>query len=473
MDRFKKIIIKISKYVIGIVIVLLIGVVSLFGSSISVYASENDVISDLMIDRTFDINSYPSINNDYSLQVIQIAETINNTLVVYVYQPSHYSKDLIASHIDISYGFSQNGADLNPNIFELEMLSTNGVFDKYIVKDFKVNTSDIDRYYNIVSIYRKFDIDIDDLNDGLVDKKKAYGVGQQWYCTTINDVVHYEMNTFSYLDVESVYTGYQYMKEGYKWKNLISKKNACYAWFYIFNPKNIIVNGEEKSVDVKHIYDAELSYDIRTVRELRANGGRRYSYGDWTTQKVTLTDNDKMSYNGGGIFAKTFEWNRLMTASDFKQVIIDNNGTINDNLLDYLVDGNYVFSFLETDYAEDYNASAVSCYDYSEIQNTTLLRLHFLDNTGKQYDLGVVSDMLSSNNNPSVSYGTKLDDMLSSIGDWFKQLFSILGIIILVVILLFVSSLLTPVGKILGLIIKGILYVLSLPFRLIKWVFKH
>ena len=469
MDRLKKIVIKISKYVIGISLFLVVGVVCLV-ASIQVHASESDVISDLMTDKSFDINDYPSINNDFSLQLIQLAETSNNTLVVYVYQPSHYTKDLTASHIDISYGFSQNGENLNPTIYELEMLSTDGVFDKYLVKGFKVNT-DIDRYYNIVSIYRKFDIDIDDLNDGLVDKKKAYGVGQQWYCTTINDVVHYEMNTFTYLDVESVYTGFQSLSEGYKLKNLINRSNACYSWYYIFNPKNLIVNGEKKSVNVKHIYDAELSFDIRTVRELRANGGRRYTYGDWSTQKVELSDADKMTYNGGGLSAKNFEWNRIMTATDFKKVIKDNKGTINDDLNSYLVDGNYVFSFYETDYSEDWGN--VICLDYSEVQNTTLLRLHFLDTSGKVYDVGVVSDMLSANNKPSVSYGTKLDDLLASIGDWFKQLFEILGIIILVIVILCIASFITPVWNILCLILKGIFYALSLPFKLIKWVFKH
>lgn len=472
MDRLKKILRKISKYVLGISLFLVVGVIC-FVASIQVHASESDVISDLMTDKSFNINDYPSIENDYSLQLIQLAETTNNTLVVYVYQPSHYSKDLTASHIDISYGFSQNGENLNPTIYELEMLSTDGVFDKYLVKGFKVNTSDIDRYYNIVSIYRKFDIDIDDLNDGLVDKKKAYGVGQQWYCTTINDVVHYEMNTFTYLDVESVYTSHAFLEEGYKWKNLISKSNACYAWYYIFNPKNIVVNGEKKSVNVKHIYDAELSFDIRTVRELRANGGRRYTYGDWSTQKVELSDVDKMTYNGGGIFSKNYEWNRILNGHDFLNVMNSNKCDVDDFILPYLTKEYYVFSFLETDYAEDYNASAVSCYDYSQIQNTSLLRLHFLDTSGKVYDVGVVSDMLSPNNNSSINGGTKLDDLLDSIGDWFKQLFEILGIIILVIVILCVASFITPVWNILCLIFKGIFYVLSLPFKLIKWVFKH
>lgn len=466
MDRL----IKISKYIIESVLLLIIGYISLF-TPITVYASQSDVISDLMVDKTFDINNYPRVDNDYSLQVIQLAETNNNTLVVYVYQPSHYKKDLVASHIDISYGFSQNGENLNPTIYELEMLSTDGVFDKYLVKDFKVNISDIDRYYNIVSIYRKFDSNIDKLDDGLVDKKTAYGVGQQWYCTTINDVVHYEMNTFTYLDVESVYTGFQYMKEGYKWKNILYKTDACYSWYYIFNPKNIVVNGEKKSVDVKHIYDAELSFDIRKVRELRANGGKNFTYGAWSTQKVELTDADKMTYNGGGLASKTYEWNRIMTAKEYKKAMNDNKVKIADNLNSYLVDGNYVFSFLETDYSEDYNASTVSRYDYSEINNTTLLRLHFLDTSGKVYDVGVVSDMLSHDNKPSGIGGTKLDDLLPD--DWFNILFIILGVAILGVALVNVSGLIPSLFNICGAIFKGIIYILSLPFKLVKWLFKN
>ena len=60
------------------------------------------VLEDLQKDATFDINDYPYAAGDYSLQVIQIAESVNDKLFVYVYQPSAPSRLLEATTIRIS-----------------------------------------------------------------------------------------------------------------------------------------------------------------------------------------------------------------------------------------------------------------------------------------------------------------------------------------------------------------------------------
>lgn len=463
----------IIKYIVSSVLLLLVSFIMLFGSGFSAYAAEEfkTVLEELKSDPNFNESDYPGISNDYSLRVIQLVESNNNTLIVYVYQPSHYTKDLIASHIDISYGFSQNGADLDPKIYELKLLDTEGVFDKYLVSGYEV-PKDNYRYYNLISIYRKFDIDVDNLEDGLIDRKKAYGVGQQWCCYTVNDIVHYEMGTFTYLDVESVFTGYVHLHDGFTVNDIWLKNNDCYAWFYIFNPKNIICSdGSSKNVNIKHIYNGKLSYDIRKVRELRANGGKNLTYGDWVPKENILTDNDIMSFKGEGLWGKEVEWNRIMTCKDFKTIIDKNNGSYDDNFSSYLKEDYYVFSFLETDYMEDWGN--VICLDYYEVVNTSLLRLNFLDTSNKVYDLGVVSDMISADNKADANIGNKLDDLLFSVGNWFEKLFAILGVVVLALIFMFFSNLLTPFITILKEIFKAIKYVLSLPFKIIKWIFKR
>lgn len=478
MGIIKKIIemiVKLIKFTIGTLFIIVFAFLWLF-SPLSVNASENDnnmVIQDLTSDPNFNINDYSTIANDYSLYVIQLAESKNNTLVVYVYQPSHYSKDLIASHIDISYGFSQNGADLDPHIYELELLSTEGVFDKYLVKGFDVNVDDLYRYYNIVSIYRKFDIDIDNLDDGLIDRKKVYGVGQQWCCYTVNEITHYEMGKFTYLDVESVFCDFIHLRDGFTINDIWLKNNDCYAWLYIFNPKNIICNdGTFKDVNIKHIYNGKLSYDIRKVRELRANGGKNLTYGDWTTEESILTDTDVMTFKGNGLGSKEYSWNRIMSCADYKKALENNKVDISDELNSYLSNNDYyVFSFLETDYMND--GGNVICLDYYEVANTSLLRLNFLDTSNKIYDLGVVSDMISADNKPGGYGGNVFDDFLFSVGNWFEKLFAILGLIVLVIVLMFLSNLLTPFMTILKEIWKAIKYVLSIPFKIVKWVFKR
>ena len=62
-----------------------------------VYANEQipytNVMEDLEKDNSFKLEDYPAVEDDYSLQVIQIAESVNGELFVYVYQPSDEVKD--------------------------------------------------------------------------------------------------------------------------------------------------------------------------------------------------------------------------------------------------------------------------------------------------------------------------------------------------------------------------------------------
>ena len=69
------------------------------------YAEESDysgVLDDLQKDDSFDESHYPAVADDYSLKIIQIAESVDGELFLYVYQPSGQAKNLIASSINIS-----------------------------------------------------------------------------------------------------------------------------------------------------------------------------------------------------------------------------------------------------------------------------------------------------------------------------------------------------------------------------------
>ena len=56
----------------------------------------SDVLTDLRKDSSFQTSNYPQKATDYSLQIIQLAESVNRELFVYVYQPSGKQKDLKA-----------------------------------------------------------------------------------------------------------------------------------------------------------------------------------------------------------------------------------------------------------------------------------------------------------------------------------------------------------------------------------------
>ena len=127
---------KIISFLLVLLVVLAIGgelLLSLF--AVRAEAAEgtsttySNVLDDLKKDSRFNPADYPDKPDDYSLSVIQVAEGENGELFVYVYQPSHPKKDLVATTIRLST--SSPYEELTYADYILILLDTDGVFDKY------------------------------------------------------------------------------------------------------------------------------------------------------------------------------------------------------------------------------------------------------------------------------------------------------------------------------------------------------
>ena len=215
--------------------------VDIYGVKVASAETSAEVLQDLRKDKNFNENDYPYVSDDYSLQVIQIAESSNKELFVYAYQPRNDAYDLVGTKISISYGYSEDGSGLTPELYNLKLMSTSGTLDKYHVDGFIV-PNDGDRYYNIVEIFRIYNSDIDGVQDETFPKTGiAYPVGQQWYVCDFNDGKHYEMNTFKTLPVETVFNGSVNFPDGIQLKNLVGLSSSCDCWFYCFNQEDYVI----------------------------------------------------------------------------------------------------------------------------------------------------------------------------------------------------------------------------------------
>ena len=79
------------------------------------------VLDDLKKDTSFDPGNYPSKADDYSLQIIQLAKSVNKELFVYVYQPSGKAKNFKASSINISTTINDS---ISYHNYKLELLNS-------------------------------------------------------------------------------------------------------------------------------------------------------------------------------------------------------------------------------------------------------------------------------------------------------------------------------------------------------------
>ena len=91
----------------------------------NVYGNTN-VIKDLQRDATFNAEDYPDKADDYSIKVLQVAESDKNELYLYTYQPCQKTTYLIATDVNMSLSATADGTKL----YELIIVKTNGVFAK-------------------------------------------------------------------------------------------------------------------------------------------------------------------------------------------------------------------------------------------------------------------------------------------------------------------------------------------------------
>lgn len=464
--RFKQLIKMFGKYLIVAPVVALFIFFCLFFNGNVYAASETaSVLTDLQKDPNFNISDYPSDYTDYSIKVIQIAETTAKELVVYIYQPSHYKVDLTATKISISYGYSKDGTGLEPKIYPLKLLSTEGVFDKYLVENYII-TSDTSRYYNIVSIFRNYNSTVDKAqSEGFDFTDIACSVGQQWCAYYLNDSIVYEMNTFNTMQIDTIFEGNVDFQNSITWDNFIGKYDKGQVWFKCFNAPDYVI---------KHIFDVDLtwkkqymkytSYNLKTDTD-EAIGDVEY------IDNITIDDNDVIEYTNSGLIKRTYSWNRILSSEDFIKALNKNKCDISDDALEKVKSSEWVITYDITPCNIEFvGGTYVSSYKYHyKVFDSGILRISFQDVLGKFYDLGVVNSLTSPD---SISDGSSLAPLLSTLGDFFTKLFQILGILALILVLVFVSNLILPVFKVLEVIWNGIIFVISLPFKLINWIFK-
>ena len=434
------------------IVLLLIDVILLFCiSPTSVYAeisgtSYSNVIDDLKSDADFDISLYPANKNDYSLQVIQVAESEDKELFVYTYQPC----------CDINYkATSMNmSTAINDSLYyknyNLRPLSSNGVFFKYIVEDFEVRNEAL-RYYDISSIYRLYDESVDDKlpehNENNVDEV-AFEVAKLYTATTINDIVSYSCLDTETIEIEKKYLGYLRYSNGFK-----LYQDKCDSWYVAFST----------DMPIDRLMEADVDYKIQDYTWFTDpnQGYQKFeSYGDLVKESVTLNYTDVAGNTADGWFAHKYTWNRIESVKDF----VSKEDLTSEAKKD-LNEMDWVLRFVETDFT--YRSDSHGEYStMSNISEVSILRLKF-ETDGKVYNLGVVDNKQSPGEGQQPDNENTNEWELPSFGDYDWE--KILGIILFVIGLILIVVLL---GPILPYIIRLVIWIILLPFKFIAVVIK-
>ena len=401
------------------------------------------VMEDLKKDTSFKPENYPSKADDYSLQIIQLAESVNKELFVYVYQPSGKTKDFKASSINISTTVNDSISYLN---YKLELLNSSGVFYKYKVSGLTVKDESV-RYYAISSIYRPFDENIDkQASGGNTITEVNYAVNKQYCFGEINGKPYVNCVDIETIVVTDKFVGFVRYPDGFK-----LYVGACDSHFVAFNTN--------KPMD--KLLEADVYY---TTQEYSSSWaafvGENETFGDKADKYAYLKYTDKVEHTGGGWFAGTYKWDRIQTVDDFiknedrEQIfsgaVIDLkiSSKLTDAALNELKGKKWVLRFTETDYTLWSGQGTYGTFS-TIVGDVTILRLKF-ETDGITYNLGVIDNKQSGSKDPSNE--TDIDISLNKRG---KMILYLLMLILLIILL----------APILPYVLQAIVWIISLPIK--------
>ena len=432
---------------IGVIFTLVCLVLAFLLLPSSVYAEStssgySNVLDDLKSDPNFDENLYPANEKDYSLQVVQIAESTDGELLVYVYQPSNGTKDYTATSINISTAINDS---LYYKYYKLELLSKDGVFCKYRVKDFTVK-EEVLRYYDISSIFRKYDKDVDEglpeYNENDINEV-SYNVSKLFTAVSIDGSVIYSCLDTETIVIQNKYVGYLRYSNGFK-----LYQDKCDSWFVAFST--------DKPID--RLMEADVDYMIQDYTWFTDpnQGYQKFeSHGELIKKSVTLNYTDVAGSTADGWFAHEYTWNRIESVDDFIA-----NEDLTEEAKKDLGNMDWVLRFAETNYTYRSDSSGEYC-NMSNVSEVTILRLKF-ETDGVIYNLGVVDNKQSpaEGQTPDNNNTDELDWPSFGDKDWEK----ILGTVLLMIGIILIVIMLAPL---LPVLIRLFIWLITLPFRLI------
>ena len=430
------------------------------------------VLEDLSKDSAFSMDDYPTIEEDYSLQVIQVAESKDRELFVYVYQPSG---TLRASSINIS---TKTGNELEYINYTLVLLNSSGILFKYKVRDFIVSTNAI-RYYDISSVYRPFNSNIDTQPDNNnIITEVAYPVSKLY---VVNENEGNPVTSCYVTDtvvVTDKFVGFCRYNSGYVGSpgmGLSFVKPGYDSHFVAF----------KTDYNIDKLYEADVYYTTQTYQYIKSKSGsivisENEYYGDIIDNYAYLKYTDCVDlYVAHGFKGHSYSFERIQTVNEFFETEQTENifcvGLFNVNTKTVITDEakselnnmQYVLRFVETEF-KDQNTTYTYTKEWTTVGSVTILRLKF-ETDGAVYSIGVIDNKTTEAPDP---VNKTITEITSNIPDWLKPiLYAILVVILIGIAIPFLPYIIHGLGVVLKYLFLAIWYVLKYTAIGIYWLF--
>lgn len=423
-----------------------------FPCSAAETAEYTSAVDDLKLDPSFDAAIYPRDDWDHSLQVIQIAESTDGELFLYVYQPCQNGEyDLTATSVNLSTAINDN---LNYENYGLTLLNASGVFGKYVVNDFTVKRDAV-RYYDVSAVYRKYY----EIDDGLTSMntvgEAVFPVAKLWTACTVGGEVSYVCTDTEVVTIrpDQKYVGHLTYQNGLDF-GIWFYEGYCDSWYLAF----------DCDYRIEELYEADVIYSERECEYFTMTG--MTSYGEWSPKKAELKQDVTVQNDPKGWFGVQHEWKEIQSVEEFIRT-----ENLTEEAKETLSDKQWVLRFAMTEVELHYVLAEIDWTKRYEIADVSVLRLKF-ETEGKVYNLGVVDVKQSPDpnappdNNPD---GWSFWNWWNSLEPWQKAV--VIGVAVVVFVI--ACSVIKPLAEIVLFLLKCVWWLLSAPFKGIVYLIKR
>ena len=418
----------------------------------------SNVLYDLKKDDSFNVDYYPVKENDYSLQLIQIAEGDKKELYAYVYQPSGQSKNYKASSINISTSI---GNDISYKNYKLNFCNSNGTLYKYVVEGFTLLEQPT-RYYSITEILRPFDKEVDNVPGGdNTISEVPYKVAKLYQFSLLNGKPFNQVKNIDVIEITDKFVGFIRYDKGYYLANY-----SCDAHFVAFDTDLPIDCLLEADVEYKQQHYSYSYYPTGHVFN-----PIQEEFGSINNKSVALKSDDYGNVTSGGIFQNLpYKWKRIQTVNEFitnesgssiyEKGVFDVKVTraLTEEGKKNLQGKKWVLRFTETNYNYVRKTDGEEHRNFDIVGDVMILRLKFVTD-GVTYNLGTIDNKQTGSGTSSGGIvDIEIEPKFPKIPRW------LLVVILTLILVVFL-------GPILPYIIQFIVWIISLPFKLLTSIF--
>ena len=435
--------------IILIFIVFAVLLVSVSSTAFAYATAEySDVLYDLSLDDEFVAKKdelYKADDEDFSIELINVAESADNRLLIYTHHPAGEKVFLPAKYIRMQM---EEGV----NDYSLTLISQNGRFAKYIVNDFIVS-EEVERVYKIVALLREFNQEYDE--NAYIDQDQtiacvSFPVGKQYYFSQDENLESInKCFDLAVIQVTDKFLGHVRYPGGFP----PFVFSSCDSFFLAFDTDLPIERLTRATIRYTHRYYYETLYG--NPNDIFPDSVQVSVSGPLLAEKI-LTEEQKGSFDGG-LFFPEYTWKRIETVSDFLKTP---ELEFTDSEKQILSSKKWVLRFCEEDVFQ-YWEGAYLLTHCSLISDVSLFELEFLLN-GQTYNLGVVDNYQTGSRNAFGHYSLTNKYLLMIV------FFAILLAFLVIVIFLFPKIIL----KFFSFVLDAILFVIKWFFIILWWIIR-